>query len=93
MEVKLHANATVTPKQRRYIYENRHLPTAQLQRELGVGYKTIKRWKSRPEGLDKSSRPNKIKCSMNAAQEFVIVEMRVDLQLSLDVLTREVGLI
>ena len=43
MQIRLHANATVTPAQRGYIYENRHQPTAQLQREMGLTYKTVKK--------------------------------------------------
>ena len=54
MQVTLHANATVTPAHRRYIYENRHRPTAQLQREMGLTYKTVKRWKDRPDGQDRA---------------------------------------
>ena len=34
MLIRLHGNATATPAKRAYIYQNRHRPTAELQREL-----------------------------------------------------------
>lgn len=84
MQIRLHANATVTPLQRRYIYENRDRPTAQLQREMGLTYKTVKRWKSRPDGQDASSRPHEIHASMNDWQEALLVDLRTSFLLPLD---------
>ena len=56
MLIRLHGNATATPAKRAYIYRNRHRPTAELQRELGLGYRTVVRWKERPDGQDGAKR-------------------------------------
>lgn len=84
MQIKLHANATVTPAKRRYIHENRDRPTAELQRELGLTYKTVKRWKMREDGQDASSRPHTIDSSLEDWQEALVLELRTTLLLSLD---------
>ena len=84
MQIRLHANATVTPAQRRYIYENRHRPTAQLQREMGLTYKTVKRWKNREDGQDASSRPHNINSSLLDWQEALVVDLRTTFLLTLD---------
>ncbi|MCF1459514.1 MAG: hypothetical protein LPH21_18775 [Shewanella sp.] len=46
MQIKLHANATTTPKIRKQIQESTK-PVAVLARELGVAESTIRRWKRR----------------------------------------------
>ena len=43
MLIRLHGNATATPAKRACIYENRHWPTGELLRELGLGYRTVGR--------------------------------------------------
>ena len=60
MQLRLHGDATTTPAIRKRIYEQRHRPTAELQREFGVTYNTIIRWKSRSDGQDASSRPKEL---------------------------------
>lgn len=84
MQIRLHANATVTPSQRRYIYENRHRPTAQLHREMGLTYKTVKRWKNREDGQDASSRPHNTNSSLLDWQEALVVDLRTTFLLTLD---------
>ncbi len=46
MNIRLHANATTTPKIRRFIRESDR-PIAQLAKELHVSEDTIRRWKRR----------------------------------------------
>jgi transposase InsO family protein len=92
MHIRLHGNATTTPAIRKQIYEQRHRPTAVLQREFGLTYKTIKRWKASADGQDGSSRPKVLNTSFADWQEALIVELRKDLLLPLDdllVLVRE----
>jgi hypothetical protein len=57
MLVKLHANAATTPRVWAYI-QARARPVAELARELGVCETTIRRWKRRSDGADRSSRPH-----------------------------------
>jgi hypothetical protein len=75
MHIRLHGNATTTPAIRKQIYEQRHRPTAELQREFGLTRKTILRWKNRAEGQDASSRPKVLKTSFADWQEALIVEL------------------
>lgn len=92
MHIRLHGNATTTPAIRKQIYDQRHRPTAELQREFGLTRNTILRWKNRPDGQDASSRPHELHTGFEDWQEAVIVELRKDLLLPLDellVLVRE----
>ncbi len=66
------------------IREQRHRPTAELQREFGLTYKTVKRWKEREDGQNKSSRPERIRSSFEDWQEALVVEIRKDLLPPLD---------
>ena len=84
MLIRLHGNATATPAKRAYIYQNRHRPTAELQRELGLGYRTVVRWKERPDGQDGSSRPHRMHASLADWQEKLVVELRTTMLLPLD---------
>ena len=83
MLVKLHANAATTPKVRAYIQAS-SLPVAQLARELGVSETTIRRWKPRRTGADRSSQPHTLATCFSLEEEEIAVELRTRLGLSLD---------
>lgn len=83
MELKLHANATTTPKTRGYIQRSR-TPVAQLASELGVSETTIYRWRGRKTIEDRSHRPNNLQTSLSAVEERAVCELRTSLQLPLD---------
>jgi transposase InsO family protein len=83
MLVKLHANATTTPKMRAYIQAS-SASVAELTRELGVGETTIRRWKRRTDGHDRSSRPQRLQTRFDAVEEEIAVELRTRLGLSID---------
>jgi len=51
---------------------------------MGLTYKTVVRWKSRPDGQDSSSRPHKIHSYMADWQEALVVDLRTTFLLSLD---------
>ena len=78
MLIRLHGNAT--PAKRAYICRNRHRPTAELQCGLGLGCRTVVRWKGRPDGQDASSRPHRL----HASPEDWQVELRTTMLLPLD---------
>src|SRR5271169_62075 len=83
MDLKLHANATTTPRTRAYI-QNSAASNSALARELGVHSRTVARWKSRQEVVDRSTRPHRLATTMTEWEEALIVELRRALALPLD---------
>jgi transposase InsO family protein len=83
MDLKLHANATTTPKTRAYIQASR-APTAQLALELGISERTVARWRSRSSVSDRSHRPHRIATTMTPLEERLAVELRTSIALPLD---------
>jgi transposase InsO family protein len=83
MLVKLHANAATTPKARAYIRASAS-SVADLALEFGVSETTIRRWKARADGLDRSSRPHVLATGFSPEEEEIAVELRTRLGLSLD---------
>ena len=83
MELKLHANATTTPKTRAYIQRSAG-SVSQVARELGVSEPTVARWRSRAEVSDRSHRPHHIATTMTPLEESLAVELRTSVGLPLD---------
>jgi transposase-like protein len=83
MDLKLHANATTTPKIRAYIQQS-PAPCAGLAAELSLSERTVRRWKGREDVDDRSSRPHRMKISLSLLEEQLCVELRARLGLSLD---------
>ena len=86
MKLKLHANATTTPKTRAYIQASK-APVAVLAAELGVSESTIRRWKKRTTVEDRSHTPHHLPISLSPLEEELVGELRRRLWLSLDDLT------
>ena len=84
MDLKLHANATTTPRNRAYI-QNSSAGVAELARELGVSQTTIRRWRKRTSITDRSNRPLRLaKLSLSSLEEQLVIELRTRAQLPLD---------
>lgn len=83
MLVKLHANATTTPRTRAYIQASR-ASTAELAREFGVHETTIRRWRNRRDVADRATTPHTLATGFSIEEEEIAVELRTRLQLSLD---------
>jgi transposase InsO family protein len=83
MLIKLHSNATTTPRQRAYIQQSSS-SVAELARELGVNEATVRRWKARPDTVDRPSTPHRIITSFSAEEEVIALDLRRSLGLSLD---------
>lgn len=81
--IKQHANATTTLEMREFIRES-DLPTAVLARLLKVSESTVRKWRQRDSMDDKSHVPKQLNTTLSPAQEYVIVELRTRLLLSLD---------
>jgi hypothetical protein len=86
MDLKLHANATTTPRTRAYIQQS-SASLGALARELGIHSRTVARWKARTELLDRSTRPHRLATTMTDWEEALIVELRRSLALPLDDIT------
>jgi len=83
MQLRLHANATTTPRTRAYIQQSAASPAA-LARELGIHPRTVARWKARPDVADRSTRPHRLATAISQWEEALIVELRRSLALPLD---------
>lgn len=83
MDLKLHANATTTPKVRAYI-QSSSLSVRELSRELGVSELTIRRWRSRTSVTDRSHKAHRLAISLSPAEEQLVLELRSDIGLGLD---------
>lgn len=87
MQLKLHANARLTPKQRAEI-QTSNLPVTLLARRFGVTETTVRRWRARagtPNATaDRSHTRHNLNPSTTAAEEELIKALRVDARLSLD---------
>ena len=83
MDLKLHANATTTPRTRAYIQKSQ-ASNATLARELGIHSRTVARWKARQETTDRSARPHRLNTSLTEWEEALVVELRRSLVLPLD---------
>lgn len=83
MDLKLHANATTTPKTRALI-QSCDLPASVLARQLGVSETTIRRWRSRTEVADRSHKAHHLAISLTPIEERLIAQLRNMVRLSLD---------
>lgn len=91
MTIKLHANATTTPRTRRYLQQSTKSERA-LAKELGITTETVRRWRKRDDVHDRSHTAHRLQTTLTEAQEAVVVELRRSLLLPLDdllVITRE----
>src|SRR5687767_14054733 len=80
MDVKLHANATTTPKTRAYI-QTAQRSVRELARELGVTETTIRRWRSRDQVVDRSHAAKHPRISLSPLEEQLVLDLRKDLRL------------
>jgi len=83
MQMRLHANATTTPKTRAYIQQS-SASVAELALELGVNESTIRRWKNRTTVADRSHTPKRLAISLTPVEEELVLELRRKLTLPLD---------
>lgn len=91
MTSRLHANARTTPEMRDFI-RNSDLSVAALARLLNISEATVRKWKNRSSVEDASHVARHLQTTMTPVQEYVVVELRKTLQLTLDELlqvTRE----
>jgi transposase len=80
MDVKLHANATTTPKTRAYIQAS-HRSARELAAELGVSEVTVRRWRARDGVQDHSHAPKHPPISLSGLEEQLVLELRTQVGL------------
>ena len=87
MTAKQHKNATTTPEIRAFIRES-ELPTAVLARLLKISESTVRKWRKRETLEDASHIPKHINTTLTLQQQYVVVQLRTHLMLSLDQLLK-----
>ena len=83
MDIRLHANATTTPKVRAYI-QSSSASVRELARELSVSETTVRRWRPRRDTSDRSHTRHNLGQSTDVGEEALIRILREDGGLSLD---------
>ena len=83
MSAKQHKNATTTPEIRAFIHDS-ELPTAVLARLLKISESTVRKWRKRETVEDASHVPKHFKTTLTLQQQYVVVQLRTRLMLSLD---------
>lgn len=83
MEIKLHANATTTPRIRRYLQQS-DKSDRELAVELGISVTTVRRWRNREQVSDNHTTPKVIHKAMRQEQVALVNTLRDILGAPLD---------
>ncbi|RZU99603.1 IS481 family transposase [Spiribacter vilamensis] len=83
MNIRLHANATTTPKTRAYIQASSK-GIQELANELRISVNTVHHWRGRDDVHDRSHTRKNLLASLSEAQEAIVVELRRTLRRPLD---------
>lgn len=83
MEIKLHANATTTPRTRKYLQES-DKSDRELARELGISVTTVRRWRKRSQISDHHTTPHLVHKVLRQEQVVMINALRDVLRAPLD---------
>lgn len=75
MEIKLHANATTTPRIRRYLQQS-DKSDRELALELGISVTTVRRWRNRDQVSDNHTTPKVIHKALRQEQAALINALR-----------------
>lgn len=85
MDIKLHKQATTTPKIRAEIQAAPSgISDSELARQYGVGDSTIRRWRYRDDVHDRSHTRHNLLATLTTEQEEVLIATREFLRLGLD---------
>ena len=83
MLVRLHSEATTTPKVRAEIQASTD-PAWMLAERYGVTEQTVYKWRHRDSVVDRSHTPHRLQTTLSSAQEAIVVILRRTLLLPLD---------
>ncbi|UWX92148.1 XRE family transcriptional regulator [Enterobacter mori] len=90
MEIKLHANATTTPRIRRYLQQS-DKSDRELAVELGISVTTVRRWRNREQVSDNQTTPKMTHKVMRQEQIALVNALRDVLGAPLDELLQMVN--
>lgn len=85
--MKLHPEARTTPKLRAEIQASDGVTQVDLAKQYNVTPQTIRKWQKREDVHDRPHTPHTLNTTLTGAQEWIVVELRKTLLLSLDDLT------
>lgn len=85
MYADTHAQARTTPAMREAIQQAEG-SVAELARRFGVSEQTIRKWRNRTGVADRSHRPERLRTTLDASAEDLLVALRTGLRLPLDTL-------
>ncbi|MEH0884185.1 XRE family transcriptional regulator [Enterobacter sp. UNJFSC 003] len=83
MEIKLHANATTTPRIRRYLQQS-DKSDRELAVELGISVTTVRRWRQREQVSDNHTTPKVIYKALRQEQVVLVNALRDETGAPLD---------
>lgn len=83
MYADTHAQARTTPAMREAI-QHAEGSIAELARRFGVSEQTIRKWRGRTSVADRSHRPERLRTTLDATAEDLLIALRVGLRLPLD---------
>ncbi|MRE73509.1 XRE family transcriptional regulator, partial [Staphylococcus sciuri] len=75
MEIKLHANATTTPRVRRYLQQSTK-SDRELAQELGISVTTVRRWRNREQVADNHTTPKVVHKALRQEQVALVNVLR-----------------
>ena len=90
MEIKLHANATTTPRIRRYLQQS-DKSDRELATELGISVTTVRRWRNREQVSDNYTTPKVIHKALRQEQVALVNALRDITGAPLDELLQALG--
>lgn len=83
MQIRLHSQATTTPKIRAGIQSSQE-PARVLAERHGITEQTVYKWRHRESVEDRSHIPHRLQTTLTPAQESIAVSLRKTLLISLD---------
>ncbi len=86
MEIRLHKLARTTPAIRQEI-QNSKLMSKELSEKYGISLPTVYKWRKRKDVEDRSHARKRLLSKLSEAEEEIIKELRIKLNLSIDDIT------
>ncbi|MBE8168376.1 MAG: helix-turn-helix domain-containing protein [Shewanella sp.] len=78
-----HRNATTTPEMRRFI-QTSPMSVTELSKILNISQATVRKWRNRESTIDGNHTPLHLNTTLTPIEEYVVVGLRSQHQLSLD---------